>query len=197
MPSSRKELLLVMTKYAGLEGTCALVRDKRRDLAERFSPRFLNRTLKLEEELSNDADREIAGHYECVGLSEAGEKGIFASLWELASDLGLGLEADLRKISLRQESIEITNYLDVNPYEISSGGVLLIAVKRDEAGSLLDELDGASINADIIGSFNEGNDRVLLNRGAVRFLTPVKRIEDEIKLRNSQKSSGKVADQSW
>ena len=98
---------------------------------------------------------------------------------------------------MRQESIEITNYLDVNPYEISSGGVLLIAVKRDEAGSLLDELDGASINADIIGSFNEGNDRVLLNRGAVRFLTPVKRIEDEIKLRNSQKSSGKVADQSW
>ena len=186
-----------MTKYAGLEGTCLLVRENRNGLLNRFPTSFLDQILKLEETLKDDRDRRIAGSFETVPVFEAGEKGIFAALWDFSAELELGLEADLRRIPIRQESIEISNYLDVNPYEISSNGVVLVAAKSSVAGDLLREFDRSQINADVIGSFNKGNDRVLLNRGARRFLTPVKRIEDEIKLRNSQKRTGKVADQPW
>lgn len=197
MLPSKEGLVLIMTKYAGLEGTCLLVRENRNGLLNRFPTSFLDQILKLEETLKDDRDRRIAGSFETVPVFEAGEKGIFAALWDFSAELELGLEADLRRIPIRQESIEISNYLDVNPYEISSNGVVLVAAKSSVAGDLLREFDRSQINADVIGSFNKGNDRVLLNRGARRFLTPVKRIEDEIKLRNSQKRTGKVADQPW
>ena len=46
------------------------------------------------------------------------EGGVFGAFWEMASGAGVGLEVDLKKIPIRQETVEICNYFGVNPYQI-------------------------------------------------------------------------------
>ncbi|MBQ9594105.1 MAG: hydrogenase maturation factor, partial [Lachnospiraceae bacterium] len=61
-------------------------------------------------------------------------------------------------------------YYGINPYMLMSSGCLLIGC--DHGASLVTELAGAGIPAAVIGRVTGGNDRVILNRGERRYLTP-------------------------
>ena len=62
---------------------------------------------------------------ECILNGGAG--GIFKTLWDLGEMLGSGMSADMKMIPVRQETIEICDYLGKNPYEEDSEGMLVIA----------------------------------------------------------------------
>ena len=55
--------------------------------------------------------------------------GIFGALWELAEASGVGLDITLKKIPIRQETVEICEFFDINPYQLASGGSLLMAAE--------------------------------------------------------------------
>jgi hydrogenase maturation factor len=101
-------------------------------------------------------------------MQDVSEGGIFGALWEIAKSVGVGLEIDLKKIPIRQETVEICEFFDLNPYKIVSGGCLLIAT-TDGNGMVL-ELEKAGIPATVIGKATDSNDRVLLNEDERRFL---------------------------
>ena len=46
-----------------------------------------------------------------------GEGGFLSALWKMAEASGAGLSADLRSVPIRQETIEICEIFDVNPYK--------------------------------------------------------------------------------
>ena len=187
MRHSKAGDVLIMTGYAGSKGTCELITEKRTELEERFSRSFLRSAEKLCILDSDKTDPETAINNGASGVFGVGTDGIFAALWEFAAEAELGLEVDIKSIPIRQETIEITDYLDINPYEISSEGSLLLAAGREEGRVLSGFFHEMGINADVIGEFTGGNERVLLNGELKRFLTPVSRIEDEKRLRESQK----------
>ena len=89
---------------------------------------------------------------------------------------GVGLEIDLKKIPIRQETVEICNFLDLNPYELVSGGSLLIAAEN--GNDLVEAMEKTGIRAAVIGKTTDGNDRVIRNGEEKRFLEPAK--TDEI-----------------
>ena len=105
-------------------------------------------------------------------MHDVTEGGIFGALWEMAEASGVGLEIDLKKIPVRQETIEICEFFGINPYELISSGVMLMAAK--DGNRLVMELAKENISACVIGKATEGNDRVLLNDGERRFLEPPK-----------------------
>ena len=60
-----------------------------------------------------------------VGVSamhDVTEGGVFGALWEMAEASGVGLEIDLKKIPIRQETIEICEFFNLNPYQLISSG---------------------------------------------------------------------------
>ena len=66
-------------------------------------------------------------------------------LWEVAEGANVGLEADLKKIPIRQETVEICEVFHLNPYHImSSGSVLAVTedgpdvYKRQDPGRFAD-----------------------------------------------------------
>lgn len=64
-----------------------------------------------------------------VGVSamhDVTEGGIFGALWEMAEASGVGLCVDLKKIPIRQETIEICEFFNLNPYQLISSGSMLI-----------------------------------------------------------------------
>ena len=49
-------------------------------------------------------------------MHDVTEGGIFGALWEMAEASGVGLEIDLKKIPIRQETVEVCEFFGVNPY---------------------------------------------------------------------------------
>ena len=81
---------------------------------------------------------------------------------------GCGLEVDLRKIPVRQETIEICEFFEINPYQLLSGGALLLATKDGE--SLVKKLEDKGIPAIVVGVLKEGNDKIIINGEEKRYL---------------------------
>ena len=96
--------------------------------------------------------------------------GIFGALWELAEASGVGLDITLKKIPIRQETVEICEFFDINPYQIASGGSLLMAA--EDGNRLVMDLVKEGIPAVVVGKATAGNDRVLINEEERRFLEP-------------------------
>ncbi|MBR2045592.1 MAG: AIR synthase family protein [Agathobacter sp.] len=159
---------IVATKWVGLEGTAILAREKEADLRNRYAQPFIDKAKTFSRMMSIIPEAAVAVSSGASAMHDVSEGGVFGALWELAESAGVGLEIDLKKIPIRQETIEICEYFDVNPYKILSGGCLLIAT--EDGNGLVMELEKANIPAVIIGKATDSNDRVLLNEEERRFL---------------------------
>ena len=107
-----------------------------------------------------------------AAMHDVTEGGIFGALWEMAEASGVGLDIDLKKIPIRQETVEICEYFDINPYELISSGCMLMAAP--DGNGLVMALERAGIPATIIGKATEGNDRIIRSGEEKRFLEPPK-----------------------
>lgn len=103
-------------------------------------------------------------------MHDASEGGIFGALWEIGAASKAGMEVDLQKIMLKQETVEICEFFDINPYMLISGGCMLMVT--DHGNMLADRLNEAGIPASVIGRIKEGNDKIILNGEERRFLEP-------------------------
>jgi len=173
---------VVMTKWAGLEGSAILADVCRENLLTRYPAYLVDDAAEFDKWLSVSADMQVILEaqqtygLEIGSICAAGESGIFRALWTLAAQAGAGVEVQLKKIPIRQETVEICNHLDLNPYELVSGGSLLLIAAQGEA--LVQELNKAGIAAAVIGNVTDKNDRVIVNGEERRFLEPAK--ADEI-----------------
>lgn len=158
---------VVMTKAIALEGTSILATEKREELLKHLPEHILEAASSFIEEMSIVKEILIAGD-DAIAIHDISEGGIYGALWEMAEASQVGLDIDLRKISIRQETVEICEHLGINPYKLFSGGSALIATNDGEA--LVEKLKEADIEAALIGRTTDSNDRILNNDGVKRFL---------------------------
>ncbi len=156
---------LVMAGYAGAAGTAVLERNFHEKLAVRFPEAFLREADRLAENLQTGKIVKTAAP--CC-FRTVGEGGVFAALWEMCEGLGCGLEADIHRIPIRQQTVEICEYLNRNPYRLYGAGAVLMAVRGGEA--LAEMLLPEGIKAEVIGRLTEGPGRYIHNREITRCL---------------------------
>lgn len=182
---------IVMTKWAGAAGAACLVKKEwskkepsgegspafslenspeNSPLFSRFPNDFLDRTAQYFESISSVADAKEALSAGADALYNVGETGLFGALWEIGEASDVGLCVEHKRIPVRQETIEICEFFDRNPYLIPSDGVLLAGTEQGEA--LVEVFEAAGIPAAVIGTVTKGRDRVVENRGVKRFLVP-------------------------
>lgn len=167
---------IVMTKWAGLEGSAILATACRDRLAERYPSYLIEDAGRFGQSLSVAKEAAAAVKSGIGAMCAVAEGGVFHALWTLAERAGVGLEIDLRKIPIRQETVEICNWLDLNPYELAGNGSLLCVTGQGDA--LAEALQRTGVPAAVIGKVTDNNDRVIVNGEERRFLEPAK--EDEI-----------------
>lgn len=85
----------------------------------------------------------------------------------MAEASGIGLDIDLKKLPIRQDTIEISEFFDINPYKLLSGGSLIIVAA--DGTRVLRELEKTGQNAVIVGATTDSNDRVLISGEERRF----------------------------
>ena len=167
---------VVMTKWLGLEGTATITDRKLRDLQVRYPMGLLEEAAAFKKYLSIIPEAATARKSGVSAMQVVREGGIFGALWELAQESGVGLVIDLKKIPVKQETIEVCEFFDANPYKLLSGGSLLITT--DKGMDLVKLLEQQGIAAAVIGKTTQGNDRILVNEEERRFLEPAR--EDEL-----------------
>lgn len=167
---------IVMTKWAGLEGTAILAERYKDRLRERYPLHMIEEAAAFKQQLSIIPEAATAAKSNVSAMHDASTGGIFAALWELAESAGVGLAVDLKRIPVRQETVEVCEFFGISPYELLSGGCLLMTT--DSGERLAEDLAEVNIPAVIIGKTTDNNDRIVINEEESRFLERPK--SDEI-----------------
>ena len=154
------------------EGRVISTAEKEAALREHYSQPFIDKAKELDRYISVLSEAATAVKSGVAAMHDVTEGGIFGALWEIAEASGVGLEIDLKKIPLKQETVEICEFFGINPYELISSGSMLMAA--EDGNGLVMELEKAGIPAVVIGKATDSNDRVLLNEEERRFLEPPK-----------------------
>lgn len=170
---------IIVTNWIGMAGTTVLARVKREELLKRYTSHFI-----IGADMSPfmaDVSSVIERAKSC-GASYAAEIegcGVFASLWEMGVALDCGMEVYLKQIPIKQETVELCNFYNLNPYKMYSKGSVLIVT--GDSGAVLHTLKEAGVPASVVGRTNLGNDRVIINAEERRFIEPARGREELIK----------------
>lgn len=167
---------IVISKWIGLEGTAMLAKSYREKLLERYPAYLVEEAAGFSQYISVLSEAAIARKFGVGAMHDASEGGVFGALWELAEGAGLGMSVDLKKLPLRQETVEVCEQLNVNPYELLSGGCLLMTT--EDGNGLVEALEREGIPAVVVGKLTDSNDRVLHNEEEIRYMDKPK--TDEI-----------------
>ena len=159
---------IVVSKWIGLEGTAVIAKRGGDGILNRYPVWLIETAAGFDKYLSTIPDAAAAIKSGACALYNISEGGIYAALWELAEGAGVGLTIDLKKIPIRQETVEICNFYNINPYEFLSGGSLLITCADGPA--MADALQSEGISAAHIGRITDGNDRLIINDDEKRYL---------------------------
>lgn len=174
---------LVVAGAVALSGTAEAAREKYGELGAFFSEGFLHDACRLKQvygvgEIPEESRAwKMASEAGASAIYAMGEGGALSALWKMAEASQVGLTADLRKIPIRQETIEICERYDLNPYKLLSEGAILIGIPQGEA--LVQEYLRMGLPAAVIGQTNSGNARLLYSGDNARYLERPK--EDEIR----------------
>ena len=169
---ARPGMDVIVTKWVGLEGTSIIAKEKEEELLTRYPQALVDEAKEFDAYLSVLPEAAVAVESGVSAMHDVTEGGIFGALWEMAESAGVGLEIDLKKIPIRQETVEVCEFFDINPYELISSGSMLMAAS--DGNGLVRALAAANIPAVCVGKVTEGNDRVLLSGEERRFLEPPK-----------------------
>ena len=161
---------LVVAGVIGIRGTQLLMQKERETLLQYFSDGFLW-YRKSPHSGRNAVYQQIFRKYLKARFHaryDLGVGGVLSGMWKMAEASETGLRADLRAIPVRQETIEICERLDVNPYKLLSEGAVLLGCTDGE--KLVQELSHHQISAAVIGKAVAGNDRLLYSGELTRYL---------------------------
>ena len=158
---------MVAAGFAGMAGTLAIVKEKREELERYFSSSYIESIYngKEAESYRNLEQWKEFGATEC---EPAGEGGILTALWNLSGAYGVGIEFRLRQIPVKQETIEICEYYDLNPYRLFSDGCFLLIA--DHGARLTDRLKKEGIPSAVIGRVNAGVKMEILTDEGTAYL---------------------------
>lgn len=156
--------------HIGLEGTALLARMRRQELEQRFSVRFLEQAAELDERLyltqEVEAMERLGICTSCCVPALSG--GIYAALWNLAEECRSGFDVELTQIPILQETIELTDFYGINPYQLRSAGAMLVVAANAEESA--EQLAEAGYFARPIGRLRGDRNRLIHNGEEVQSL---------------------------
>lgn len=136
-------------------------------LSARFSKAFIKRAWEQVQETWG-LSPELLAQCGATEWEYIGEGGIFAALWNLSGAYGQGISFELTRIPVRQETIEVCELFDLNPYRLASGGCVLAAA--DNGNDFVRHMEALGIPAAWIGKVEPGIARRVIGAGGVGFL---------------------------
>lgn len=160
---------VVMTKWAGLEGTAILANDRENELRDNLSAEELQRAKELSRHISVVKEGVLAGELGVNSMHDATEGGIFGAVWEVAESSGTGIDIHMDKIPVLNETRKICDYFGIDPYRLISSGCMVITCEDGE--NLVHRMNEIGVTAAVIGRIT-AQGRKLMKNGKTFELDP-------------------------
>lgn len=171
IPKNIKEGMdIVMAGTAGCGATAILSAIYEKELKKKFPGAFVRECLQFWDFLSVEEAAGIAKKYDIAYMHNVSDGGVYGAVWEIGSCCDKGVLVDVKNIPIWQHSIEVAEFLNVNPYMLEGTGALLIVCENGK--KIVDELRENNIMSSMIGQITDNNDRIVRNDDENRFLEP-------------------------
>lgn len=165
---------IVMTKYTGLMGSDIIARTRFGELRTRYAESYIKEAFvdKAQYIVTKEANLSCDSNLSVKYMHDVSHGGVYGALWQLGVASKHGIEVDNSLIPIKQETIEICEYYDINPYMLDGTGSLLIVSSKGE--DLVKALKNVGIYAACIGKISQDKNRIINTKTERRFLAPVK-----------------------
>lgn len=150
---------LVLTKWAGMEGT-AIVASDAPALAEKvLSSEEIAFARGLADRLSVVPEGRMAAGIGVTAMHDVTEGGVLGAAWEMAQASGCGVRVNADAVPVLEVTRKLCALGGVEPLRLISSGCMLMAAA--DGGLAVNALHAAGIPAAIIGAFTEAHCEVL------------------------------------
>ncbi|MGE5630870.1 MAG: AIR synthase family protein [Caulobacteraceae bacterium] len=144
---------VIMTKWAGLEGTSIIAADREKELLPKLGNEELRTAKSFIDNISVVKEGVIAGEFGAHSMHDVTEGGILGAVWEIAESSGTGIEIYLDSIPVHSVTKKICNIYGIDPYRLISSGSMVITAKN--GAELVKALQDKGITCAIIGRITE------------------------------------------
>ncbi|MBP5248693.1 MAG: hypothetical protein J6Z46_01675, partial [Lachnospiraceae bacterium] len=174
-PDGNRDKVILMIGNTGTAGAAMIAGSRRESLVTRLPEGFVDKAAAMFDdalcaEKALNAAKELGGH---VLMHDVEDGGLFGAVWELCERENIGCELEIRCIPIKQGTIEVCEFFDINPYILrGDGAMIMIAEDTPEARAA----------GQVIGRVISGKERVVVLGSERRFLEP-NRNDDYFNLR--------------
>jgi hydrogenase expression/formation protein HypE len=156
---------IVVTGFAGLEGTAIIASDYYESLKSKVDLDVLNRAKNMLKDISVVKVGLIAGKNGATSMHDATEGGIIGAIWEVAEASEKGVYIYEDKIPVKDETVEICRELNLDPYKLISSGCMIISCK--DGSKMCSKLAEEGIEASVVGKITKEASKI--NKNGIEF----------------------------
>lgn len=155
---------LILTKSAGIEGTAILATERYSLLRSKgVDEKLLTSAQKLFDKISVVNDGVLAFKTGGVdAMHDPTEGGILGGIHEMADASNLGVKVFKENIPVKDETLEICKFFNIDPLQLISSGAMLIAAKPGYEKEIVRILNEHKIEASVIGEFLPSPDKRIM-----------------------------------
>ncbi len=150
---------ILVTKAVAVEGTAIIARERGAELLQRgLEKEVLQRAQALIEQIGIlDEARICVDSGAVTALHDVTEGGLATAVYELAAAGGCGLDIDMDRIPLFEETRRICALMGIDPLGLIGSGSLLICCRPQSAAALVERITAAGIRATPIGTVTDAH----------------------------------------
>lgn len=142
---------VLITKYAGVEGTSIIANELESYLIDKISKEKLTIAKDMDKMLSVVKEGIICGEIGVNYMHDITEGGVFGAVWEASQAIGKGIKIYESLIPVKDITKEIADILNIDLYRLISSGSMLIIGKEEKVSRIHDELKAFNIKSTVIG----------------------------------------------
>ena len=146
---------IIMTKYAGIEGTVIIAAERSEQIKDILNERDLESLEELKDMLSVIKDGIAASSAGATAMHDVTEGGIYGAVHELCTASKTGCDLYSGDIPVMDVTKKICSVFGINEKRLIGSGSMLITTK--DSAKMLEELKQAGINAAVIGKITDGD----------------------------------------
>lgn len=165
-----KDCDIVMAGYAGCLGARLIAEGKHNELVKHFSESYIDGFLSYNDDISIEAAAKLMAENGVCYMHDVSWGGVYGALWQLGAAIKRGMRIENSKLPIRQETIEICEYFNINPYLLDGTGGLL-GVFSDGQTAVKGLLEH-KIPASVIGKVTTDKGRIVMAGIDERYLQP-------------------------
>ncbi|HZK10349.1 MAG TPA: AIR synthase family protein [Clostridia bacterium] len=151
---------IVMTKSLGLEGVSIIVAEKE-EIRAHLTKEEIEDAQQMGQQLSIAKEARIGLDHGVNFMHDITEGGLVGALSEMCFESNLGFFVDSKKVPIHDVTHKVSDFYDIDPFQLISSGSLLMTLPKEEVEGLLQELSAKGIEASHIGEFRTDQRKIL------------------------------------